>query len=68
MTSTAIVVGIDIATADVVVACRPVATSWTATNDLAGIAATVDCVRGLAPTLLVLDAPTTRERASFSNS
>ncbi len=41
MTSTAIFVGSDIAKADVVVACRPDATSWTVTNDPEGIAATV---------------------------
>lgn len=33
MTETAIFVGIDIAKADFVVACRPAGTSWTATND-----------------------------------
>ncbi len=39
MTATAIFVGIDIAKGDFVVACRPDPTSWTATNDSAGIAA-----------------------------
>ncbi len=48
MTSTAIFVGIDIAQANFVVACRPDATSCTVTNDPAGVAATVDRVRGLA--------------------
>ena len=40
MTGTAIFVGIDIAKADFVVACRPDGTSWTATNDPDGNAVT----------------------------
>jgi transposase len=56
MTSTAAFVGIDIAKADFVVASRPDGTSWTATNDPVGIAATVDRVGALAPTLIVLEA------------
>jgi transposase len=56
MTATAAFVGIDIAKADFVVACRPEETSWTATNDLAGITAAVDWLRTLAPTLIVLEA------------
>jgi transposase len=56
MTATAAFVGIDIAKADFVVACRPEETSWTATNDLAGITAAVDRLRTLAPTLIVLEA------------
>jgi hypothetical protein len=42
MTVTRVFVGIDIAKADFVVACRPEGTSWTASNDPKGIAATVD--------------------------
>jgi hypothetical protein len=34
-------VGVDVAKAELVVACRPAATGWTATNDPAGIATTV---------------------------
>ena len=56
MTSHAIFVGIDVAKADFVVACRPDGPSWTAPNDPAGIAATVDRVRAVAPTLIVLEA------------
>jgi transposase len=56
MTPTAIFVGIDIAKADFVVACRPDGTSWTATNDRAGIVATVDRLGALAPSLIVLEA------------
>ena len=56
MTSTPIFMGIDIAKADFVVACRPAGTSWTARNAAAGIAATVDRLRALAPSLIVLEA------------
>ena len=56
MTSTATFVGIDIAKADFVVACRPDGASWTATNDSEGIAAAVDRMRALAPPLIVLEA------------
>jgi len=56
MATTAIFVGIDIAKADFVVACRPDGTSWTARNDPEGIAATVARVRTLAPKLIVLEA------------
>jgi len=48
--------GIDIAKADFVVACRPAETWWSAPKDPAGIAATVDRMRALAPTLIVLEA------------
>ena len=56
MTSIAAFVGIDIAKADFVVACRPDGASWTATNDPKGIAATVGRVRALTPTLIALEA------------
>jgi transposase len=56
MTSTSAFVGIDIAKADCVVACRPDSASWTATNDPEGIAAAVDRMRALAPPLIVLEA------------
>ena len=56
MTVTTTFVGIDIAKADFVVACRPAETLWSATNDPAGIAATVDRIRALAPMLIVLEA------------
>ena len=54
MTSTPIFVGIDIAKADFVVACRPTGTSWTARNATAGIAATVDEATGGYETALVV--------------
>ena len=56
MTATAIFVGIDIAKADFVVACRQDGTSWTATNDLEGMTVTVARLRALAPALIVLEA------------
>jgi len=56
MTTTAVFVGIDIAKTDFVVACRPDGTSWIASNDAAGLTATVDRLRALAPTLIVLEA------------
>ena len=56
MTTTAVFGGIDIAKTDFVVACRPDGTSWIASNDAAGLTATVDRLRALAPTLIVLEA------------
>ena len=56
MASNAIFVGIDIAKSDFVVACRQDGTSWTATNDPKGIAATVDRLGALAPNLIVVEA------------
>ncbi len=49
-------VGIDVAKAELVVGVRPTGTGWTATNDVKGVAALVDQLRGLAPTLIVLEA------------
>ena len=56
MPPSATFVGIDIAKAEFVVACRPDGTPWTASNDAPGITATVDRVRALAPGLIVLEA------------
>src|SRR5207244_1948903 len=56
MTATAIFVGIDIAKADFVVACRPEGGAWTGSNDPEGIATAVNRMRALAPTLIVLEA------------
>ena len=56
MAATPIFVGIDMAKADFVVACRPDGTSWTASNDPKGIAATVDRLCAVAPSLIVLEA------------
>jgi ABC-type Fe2+-enterobactin transport system substrate-binding protein len=46
-------VGVDVAKAEVVVACRPDGVRWTAANDGQGIAATVARLRTIAPTLVV---------------
>jgi transposase len=49
-------VGIDVAKADFIVACRPPDASWTAGNDTPGLAATLDRLRAMAPALIVLEA------------
>ena len=56
MTPATVFVGIDVAKDDFIVACRPTAASWTATNDAPGIAATLDRIRAMAPALIVLEA------------
>ena len=56
-------VGVDIAKAEFVVACRPDGVRWTATNDPEGIAATVARLRTMAPTLIVVEATGGYERA-----
>ena len=50
------VVGVDMAKAEFVVACRPEGTRWTATNDPEGVAATVARLRTVAPALIVAEA------------
>lgn len=60
---TATFVGVDIAKEEFVVACRPERPGWTATNDAAGIAATVARLQALTPTLIVLEATGGYERA-----
>jgi len=56
-------VGVDVAKAEFVVACRPGGSTWTATNDPAGIAATVARLRSVAPSLIVAEATGGYERA-----
>lgn len=56
-------VGVDMAKAEFVVACRPEGTPWTATNDSEGIAATVARLRTLTPALIVAEATGGYERA-----
>ena len=56
-------VGVDVAKAELVVACRPEGGGWTATNDPEGVAATVARLRTLAPTLIVAEATGGYERA-----
>jgi len=56
-------VGVDIAKAEFVVACRPEGVGWTATNDAEGIAGTVARLRTLTPALIVVEATGGYERA-----
>ena len=55
-------VGVDVAKDELVVACRPDAVRWTATNDAEGIAAMVARLRSLDPRLIVLEATGGYER------
>ncbi len=50
------VVGVDVAKAEWVVACRPEGPTWTACNDAEGIAGTVARLQSLGPRLIVLEA------------
>jgi transposase len=63
MASPGVVVGIDVAHAELVVAVRPTQDAWTSVNDEAGIAALVRRLRPLQPTLIVLEATGGYERA-----
>ena len=54
MTITAVVVGIDVAQAELVVAVRPTRDGWTVPNDETGIAELVRGLRPLHPALVVL--------------
>ena len=56
-------VGVDIAKAEFVVACRPDGVRWTATNNPEDIAATVARQRTMAPALVVVEATGGYERA-----
>jgi len=58
-----IFVGVDVAKAELVVACRPERAAWTASNDAGGIAATVARLTSLEPRLIVLEATGGYERA-----
>jgi transposase len=51
-----IFVGIDVAKTQLVVATRPGAEAWTLSNDVAGLAALVERLRTVGPTLVVLEA------------
>ena len=51
-----IFVGIDVAEATLVIACRPSAEGWQATNDPEGISVLVQRLQSLSPTLVVLEA------------
>lgn len=56
MTSTPVFVGIDVAKAEFLVACRPATASWTSRNDAAGIAAALGRLQAMHPTVIVLEA------------
>lgn len=56
MSSTAVVVGIDVAKAHLDVAIRPEQSHWRVTNDDAGITALQERLQALAPDLVVLEA------------
>jgi transposase len=56
-------VGVDVAKAEFVVACRPAGVGWTAANDPSGIADTVAQLRTMTPTLIVVEATGGYERA-----
>jgi transposase len=49
-------IGIDVAKAELVVATRPTGERWTVANDEHGVQALVECLRGCAPELIVLEA------------
>lgn len=56
MTAPVVCVGIDVSKARLDVACRPSGDRWAVANDPPGIARLVDRLRGLSPTLIVLEA------------
>src|ERR1035437_8134219 len=62
MTLTPVVVGIDVAHAELVVAVRPTRDGWTVPNDETGIAELVRGLRPLHPALVVLEATGGYER------
>jgi transposase len=63
MASSPVVVGIDVALAELVVAVRPTQTTWTSVNDDAGITTLVHRLRALRPSLIVLEATGGYERS-----
>lgn len=60
---TAVVLGIDVAKEELVIACRPSLEQWTTSNDAAGIATLVERVRALGVQSIVLEATGGYERA-----
>jgi transposase len=66
MTTAAVYVGIDVASAELVVAVRPTAESWAVPNDDAGVTTMVRRLRPLAPTVIVLEATGGYERAGVA--
>jgi transposase len=66
MTSTPVFVGLDVAKPTLDVALRPSGEQWRVPNDEAGVAALVDRLRPLHPTLLVCEATGGFERAAIA--
>ena len=63
MSATPCFVGIDVAKAQLDMALRPTGERWTVANDDAGIAAVVERLQALPPTLIVLEATGGYQRA-----
>lgn len=63
MLSPQVVVGIDVAKAQLDIALRPIGTRWTVSNDDAGIADLVTRLQGIGPQLIVLEATGGFQRA-----
>ena len=57
MTTSAVVVGVDVAKDRLDVAVRPSGEAWSTANDEAGISALVARLRPLTPTLIVCEVP-----------
>ncbi len=66
MTATPVFVGLDVAKTTLAVALRPSGEQWSVPNDEAGVAALVDRLRPLHPTLLVCEATGGFERAAIA--
>src|SRR3989441_914792 len=66
MTTSAVVVGVDVAKDRLDVAVRPSGETWSAANDEAGITALVARLRPLGPALIVCEATGGFERAAIA--
>src|SRR5712691_3558465 len=66
MSPSQLFVGIDVAKAQRDIAVRPTGERWTVTNDEAGIAALVAQLQAVAPTLMVLEATGSSQRAAVA--
>jgi hypothetical protein len=64
MSATQCFVGIDVAKAQLDIALRPTGARWAVVNDDAGIAALVERLQALQPTLIVLEATGGYQRAA----
>src|SRR5262245_16140543 len=66
MLSPQVLVGIDVANAQLDMALRPIGTRWTVSNDDGGIADLVARLQGIGPQLIVLAAPAAFQRAAVA--